>query len=75
MKGFPSSTKRELSILLSFLFLFNSVFLTLKCRTLGLIPPHGDRTAAHFVDNGYPSLKGWSVECELHVSTPYEFLV
>ena len=46
MKSFPSSTKRELSILLNFLFLFNSVFLTLKCRTLGLIPPHGDRMVA-----------------------------
>ena len=25
---------------------FNGVFLTLKCRTLVLIPPHGDRAAA-----------------------------
>ena len=46
MKSFPSSTKRELSILLNFLFLFNSVFLTLKYRTLGLIPPRGDCAAA-----------------------------
>ena len=33
--------------LLSFYFLsFNGVFLTLKCRTLALIPPHGDGAAA-----------------------------
>ena len=31
----------------SFYFLcFNGVFLTLKCRTLALIPPHGDGAAA-----------------------------
>ena len=44
MKSFPSSTKRKLSILLNSLSIFclNGVFLTLKCRTLGLTPPHGD---------------------------------
>ena len=49
MKSFPSSTKRKLSILLNFLFpffVFNGVFLTLKCRTLALKHLHGDRPAA-----------------------------
>ena len=47
MKSFPSSTKRKLSFLSFWTFSFhflslNGVFLTLKCRTLGLTPPHGD---------------------------------
>ena len=49
MKSFPSSTERKLSLLLKFLFLFfvfNGVFLTLKCKTLAFIPPHDDGAAA-----------------------------
>ena len=49
MKSFPSSTERKLSIFWNFSFYFlsfNGIFLTLKCRTLALKPPHGDRAAA-----------------------------
>ena len=49
MESFPFSTKRKLSILLNFLFpffVFNGVFLTVKCRTLVLKHLHGDRSAA-----------------------------
>ena len=52
MKSFPYPTKRKLSILLNFpfpFFVFNGVFLTLKCRTLVLKHLHGDRAAAIFL--------------------------
>ena len=38
-------TEQSFEISLS-IFCFNGVFLTLKCRTLALIPPHGDGAAA-----------------------------
>ena len=51
--------KRKLSILLNFLlpfFLsFTGVFLTLKCRTHVLKPPHGDRTIDILLKNAYIS--------------------
>ena len=50
MKSFPSSTKKKnWAFFWTFSFYFlslNGVFLTLKCRTLGLTPPHGDCVAA-----------------------------
>ena len=87
MKSFPFSTKRKLSILLNFLFpflSFNGVFLTLKCRTLVLKPPHGDRGAAILLKMDirlHQGFQKWekiiftSIERELHISNPFEFLV
>ena len=64
MKSFPFSTKRKTSILLNFPFpfpSFNGVFFTLKCITLVLKPPHGDRTAAILLKNDllHESLQIW----------------
>ena len=69
MKSFPSSTKRKLSILLNFLFLFlsfNGVFLTLKCRTLVLKHLHGDRAAAICFQKG-------KSECSRALNASYTF--
>ena len=69
---------------LSNLFSFNVVFLTLKCRTLVLIPPHGDRGAAILLKMDIRLHQGFqiwekiiftSIERELHISNPFEFLV
>ena len=73
------SAELSLSIFLS----FNGVFLSLKCRTLVLKHLHGDRAAAIClksisVTKVSKNGKMWmftSIERELHVSTPYEFLV
>ena len=83
MKSFPLSTKRKLRTF-SFHFLsFNGVFLTLKCGTLVLKHLHGDRAAAILLKMdirhyGFQIWSKWiftSIERELHVSTPYGFLM
>ena len=58
MKSFPSPQKESRAFFWTFSFhflSFNSVFLTLKCRTLVLKHLHGDG-GSHFVENGYASL-------------------
>ena len=60
MKASLSPQKESWAVFWTFSFhflSFNGVFLSLKCRTLVLKHLHGDRAAAIFVENGYPSLR------------------